>query len=119
MTKIDKRMKYGEKTTPIRVPISMIPQIEELIRERALLNTSWVNAVSPPLSAKLAEFMADKAMDSSRLLIDALDAQGGEFKSVADAMRQDLKQARDLYRDAAMGELLVLLNDERKERCKL
>jgi len=112
------RSRYGEKTIAMRIPVSMVPEVEQLLRTRELLALEWARAVAPPLSKRLASFLVDRAMDSSDVLIGALQDQGGQFGLVAERLRAEFEKNRADYESAALGELVALLHDDISERVK-
>jgi hypothetical protein len=51
--KLGRKMKYGEETVPMRIPVSLVPVVENLLKEREVLQGQWEASMLPPAAEKL------------------------------------------------------------------
>lgn len=53
--KTGRKMKYGEPTIPVRIPLSMVAAVEELLAKREVLTSQWDHSLLPPSAQKLVD----------------------------------------------------------------
>lgn len=118
--KRNKRLKYGEKTVPIRVPASMVPQIEALLEQRQLVETEWCRAVLPPVAQELVRFIADRLIEPQLAILEAIkDQDGAAFKAAYDEMSADIEAMRTDYLYSVSKGLVESLGADGRPSLKL
>lgn len=65
--------KYGEKTTVMRIPDSMVETVKEMLKEREVLETQWQKAVSTPTISAITQYLTKLSMAGQEGLVRAME----------------------------------------------
>ena len=53
--KVGRKLKYGEKTVLMRIPASMVPDVEAMLSRREVFTDKWFDSQLPPAAEKLID----------------------------------------------------------------
>jgi hypothetical protein len=108
--KAGRKLKYGEPTTLMRVPNSMIPKIEEMLSNREILETQWQSSQIPPNAQRLLELMTERMLFPQMALIGTFRSVGGkEMNLAADELEKEINRDRVKYLSSNTTALLEVL----------
>jgi hypothetical protein len=89
--KTGRKMRYGEPTEPMRIPVSMIPLVQAMLDKREVLETQWQEKQIGPDAQKLVNLIVESVMAPKYALIEVYEESGvksfqGEAKRMRSAM---------------------------------
>jgi len=53
--KVGRKLKYGEETVLMRIPRSMVPDVEAMLKKREVFTDKWFDSQLPPAAEKLID----------------------------------------------------------------
>ena len=110
--KIGRKLRYGEPTQAIRVPVSMIPMIEDLLTRREVLETQWQSKLIGPDAQKLVDLITELMITPQKGLIQALESTGlPGFHSEIKKLNKELDDTRKACSGLTVTKLLGVLGD--------
>jgi hypothetical protein len=108
--KLGRKLRYGEPTQAIRVPVSMIPLVEEMLKNREVLEMQWHEKLIGPDAQKLVDLITELMITPQMGLIQALKDSGlPGFHDEIERLNTDLEETRKLYRGTTTNALLEVL----------
>jgi len=105
--KVGRKLKYGEKTVLMRIPASMVPDVESMLSRREVFTDKWFDSQLPPAAEKL------------------IDKLSQLFSAPGIALREDLHSMMLLHSDGIedpqerskkLNSVIVLQNQEAELR---
>lgn len=112
--KRNRKSKYGEATQVMRIPFSLVPEVEKMLREREVLETTWTaSAILPPLAQRIVDAIVEQLMVPQISLVEVLEEQGDiAFKAMGQELRKQLQGDRQRMKDRSSQLILGVLKDE-------
>ena len=105
-----KQSKYGEETVVVRVPKSMLPAVQDMLKSRELLTVQWDNSQLPPKAQKLVELITELMITPQKALIEAYKETGSlGFHDEIERLNVELEVTRKAYRGTTTNALLEVL----------
>jgi hypothetical protein len=117
--KAGRKLKYGEPTTLMRVPNSMIPTIEKMLEGREVLEAQWQSSQLPPKAQRFLELITDRMLFTERALIGTFREIGtpGFLKEV-DLLEKQLNEDRVKCLSSNTSALLSVLTDDDEQQAQ-
>lgn len=110
--KIGRKLRYGEPTEVLRVPVSMIPMIQEMLKKREITTVQWEDSQLPPKAQKLIDVLTELMLVPQKGLIEALKATGlPGYNDEIKQLNHELEETRRLCHGMTTDSLLEVLSD--------
>jgi len=108
---IPKRLKYGEKTVVVRVPESMLPIVQEMLKRREVLETQWQAKLIGPDAQKLVDLIAELMVKPMQGMVKALEEKGSDrFHEGIKQLNEDIEQTRKACKLTSATALIAVLD---------
>ena len=105
-----KRLKYGEKTVVVRVPESMLPLVQEMLKKREVLETQWQAKLIGPDAQKLVDLIAELMVKPMQGMVKSLEASDPKrFHDGIKQLNDDIEQTRKVCRLTSATALIAVL----------
>lgn len=89
--KSGRKSKYGESTTIMRIPTSMVPLVAEMLQRREVLEHQWNISYLPPVAQHLVDAITELMVAPNISMLACVTEQLGSSPNVASAIA-DLEQ---------------------------
>lgn len=108
--KAGRKLKYGEHTTLMRIPDSMVETVQHMLNKREVMVTQWEDKAIGPDAQKLVDLIADRLLLPQMALIKALrDSKMPSFIAEAEKLEKELNIQDIQYRNSTVKDLIEVL----------
>lgn len=111
--KAGRKLKYGEHTTLMRIPDSMVETVQQMLNKREVMVTQWEDKTIGPDAQKLVDLITERMLFPQIALIKAMrDSKMPSFIAEAENLEKELNNQRNQCRDLIVKDLIEVLKDD-------
>ena len=108
-----RQSKYGEPTVVVRVPVSMLPAVQDMLKRREVIEEQWKEASLPPQAQRFLDLITELMITPQKGLIQALKETGlPGFHDEIKKLTTDLIEYRKACNSLTVDVLLEVLGGE-------